>query len=382
MEITVGGETITYSYKTQTDKNNVTRQYYRASIIVSTDLRTGTQLKKEITAPTEARFRAKIRALQQVRALDDGSLLPFQQYMEGWMRRNKNRLKPTTYAGYQYMLDRYLLPLIGSVKMADFNEDIICDLFNTLIDDFSLSTAHNARALLGRPMKEACEKYLTYGNPLSYVHLPKYQTAAIIPLSREEAKHMISLCREDSYGGPIALSLLLGLRISETIGLGIDAIDIPHRLVHIRRQINQVGSDFIIQNSTKNNLERILYLDNLSIEFIERELACQEQNRKLAGDHWKNEYNCLFTNSSGDFIKHMTLRNHLKALTAQIGRPDFKYHHLRHTAATILHENMQDIHAAKDLLGHKRYDSTGIYIHSSAEKLKQAAIAISNYIAP
>ena len=55
MEVYVGGETIHYSYKTQTDKNNVTRQYCRANVIVSVDPRTGKQIKKEITASSETK---------------------------------------------------------------------------------------------------------------------------------------------------------------------------------------------------------------------------------------------------------------------------------------------------------------------------------------
>ena len=34
----------------------------------------------------------------------------------------------------------------------------------------------------------------------------------------------IKLCHEDKYGAPIALSLLLGLRISECIGLSLDCL--------------------------------------------------------------------------------------------------------------------------------------------------------------
>lgn len=280
MEIQVGGESIPYSFKIQTDQNNVTRRYYRASIIVSTDFQNGRHLKKEITAPTEERFREKILALQRIRSLDNGSLIPFQQYMEDWLHRNRTRLKPTTYVGYKHLLNHYVFPLIGPIKMADLTEDIIRDFFDTIIEDFSVPTAHNIRSCLSRPMKEACKKYLTYGNPLSYVRLPKYQADAIIPLSKEEATHLIKLCRKDPLGGPIAISLLLGLRISEVIGLSNDAIDIPCRIIRIKRQINQVGSKYVLQNCTKNNLERVLYLDDLSLEFILHELKKQENNRK------------------------------------------------------------------------------------------------------
>lgn len=379
MEITVGGEAIKYSLKTQTDKNNVTRQYYRASIIVGTAPGTGKHIKKVITAPTKERLREKILSIQHARPLDNGSILTFQQYISAWIKNNKYRFKPTTYAKLCYMCNHYAFPAIGSVIMADINEAIFYDFFQTVIKKHSLPTAHNIKAVLTFPMKEACEKQLTYGNPLAYIHLPKYQSAKIIPLTKKEAQELIDLCRENPFGAPIALTLQLGLRISEVIGLSLDDIDLKHRLIHIRRQINQVESNYVLQNCTKNNVERILYLDDLTVEFIEQELKRQEQNRLHAGNLWNNEYNCLFTDSTGNFIKHQTLRKNFKVLAIQIGRPDIKFHHLRHTAATIIHEELGDISAAKALLGHKRYDSTGNYIHTSAERMKRAAIAISNY---
>lgn len=379
MEVYVGGETIHYSYKTQTDKNNVTRQYCRANVIVSVDPRTGKQIKKEITASSETKLKAKIRALQQVRFLNEGSLLPFQQYMDEWLKRNTGRLKFSTVFSYNYTLGKYVYPYIGAYKMDELNEKNLSNFFDLIIKKHGLAVASRIRIMLSKPLKEACEKYLTYGNPMSYIHIPKSQAAAVIPLTSRESQRLLELCRNDSYGGAIALSYRLGLRISEVIGISVDAIDIPHRNIRIRRQINCIGGKYILQNATKNNMERVLYLDDASIELIERELKLQEHKRIQAGKFWNNQYNCLFTNAVGHFITHTRLRIHFKKIVAEIGRPEFKFHHLRHTAATIIHDETRDINAARTLLGHKRFDSTGIYIHTSKEKMKQAAEAISNY---
>ena len=380
MEIVLNGEIIQYTVKTQTDSHNVSREYLRATVVVSSNPITGSCKRKEITAPDIEKLKAKIQAIQHVRSLDNGSILPFHQYMEEWMRHNKIRLKPSTYHNYEFALSHYILPYLGTVKMAELSEDKIFDFFSDIVDTYGLQTAIRVKTLLGRPLREACEKHLTYGNVISCVRLPKAQFPQIVPLSQDEAKQLISLCHEDKYGTPIALSLLLGLRISECIGLSLDCFDLERRQIRIRRQIIQVGSDFILQNSTKNNLERVLYLDDLAIEFIKKELERQKINRENAGENWNNEYNCLITDKHGNFIKHQTLREHFKALAARIGRSDLKFHHLRHSAATIVHEQTNDVHITKDILGHKRYDSTGIYIHSSVEKKKQAAISISKYV--
>lgn len=128
-----------------------------------------------------------------------------------------------------------------------------------------------------------------------------------------------------------------------------------------------------------NSPERVLYLDDQTVEVIQCALKLREEKRIAAKDRWDDEYNCLFTYRNGHFIKHPVLRKYFKKMAKEIGRPELKFHHLRHTAATIVNEKLHDIDAAKTLLGHKHYNSTGIYIHSSAEKMKAAAIAISDY---
>ena len=134
MEIIVNGEIIQYTVKTQTDRHNVSREYLRATIVVSSNPATGSCDRKEITAPNLEKLKAKIQAIQHVRSLDNGSILPFHQYMEEWMRHNRIRLKPSTYHNYEFSLSHYILPYLGTVKMAELSEDIIFDFFSTIID--------------------------------------------------------------------------------------------------------------------------------------------------------------------------------------------------------------------------------------------------------
>ena len=82
MEIVLNGEIIQYTVKTQTDSHNVSREYLRATVVVSSNPITGSCKRKEITAPDIEKLKAKIQAIQHVRSLDNGSILPFHQYME------------------------------------------------------------------------------------------------------------------------------------------------------------------------------------------------------------------------------------------------------------------------------------------------------------
>ncbi len=169
---------------------------------------------------------------------------------------------------------------------------------------------------------------------------------------------MLKLCQEDRiYGGPIAISLLTGLKISECIGLSNQDIDIERKIIHVRRQIIRVSGKSILQNSTKNNKERIIYMDDITLSFVQREKKLQAEKKMKAGEKWLTEYDCFFTDNKGNFISHASLRTHFHLITEEINRPGIRFHLLRHTAATILHEETNNIQSVKDFLGHKRCNS-------------------------
>ena len=378
MEITVHGELFHCYQKSQTDKKGVTRTYLRASVTVSSN-----PVKRiEVTAPDEERLRHKIIDLQLARRLEDESKSTFRQYIESWLQTNKVRLKTSTFEGYRYSFNHYVYPRIGEKRMCDLTEHDMAELLSSIINIHGLSVASHVRILLGRPLAEAAEKRLTYGNIVRNVRLQKLQTKIMIPLSPGECRSMLKLCLEDRiYGGPIAISLLTGLRISECIGLSNQDVDIDRKIIHVRRQITRVSGKSILQNSTKNNKERIIYMDDVTLHFVKREKELQAEKKIKAGIKWSNEYDCFFTDNKGSFLRHASLRKHFHSMTEKINRPGIRFHLLRHTAATILHEETNNIQSVKDFLGHKRYDSTGVYIHSSEEMLKRTSEAISDYIA-
>lgn len=382
MHIIVNGETIDYSFKEQTSSNGNVYNYLRANIIVSTDPITGHTVRKEVTAPNENIFRRKVNALQHARPLTDGSLLPVGIYLEKWLSKQKLRLKPTSFSGYEYMLEHYILKHLNDYAMSEINEDIMFDFYDTIMDDHGIPTAHKNYYMLNSAFNEAVRKFIIYSNPQENIRLPKKQRGPIVPLSKSESQLLMELSKDDLiYGKAVALALCLGLRISETVGLPVSAYNSSTKTLVIRRQINQMRTGgYILQNSTKNSIARTLHLGVESITLIEESLEQLEKFKTAAGSIWNNEYDCLFTNGTGAFLKHNTLRSHLHTMCDKIGREDFKFHHLRHTCATIMLEQTNNIFLVKETLGHNWLDSTGTYTHTSPDTQRKAFDSITNYI--
>ena len=57
------------------------------------------------------------------------------------------------------------------------------------------------------------------------------------------------------------------------------------------------------------------------------------------------------------------------AVRAELKKPGFRTHTLRHTFATHLFQRGVDINTISELLGHSKLDTTMVYTHTSIDRL-------------
>ena len=68
-----------------------------------------------------------------------------------------------------------------------------------------------------------------------------------------------------------------------------------------------------------------------------------------------------------------------KSACRKIGIPDFRFHDLRHTAATLMVMGGVDLVTVKEILGHSRIEMTMRYAHPTSEN-KRKAVAVLDSI--
>lgn len=101
----------------------------------------------------------------------------------------------------------------------------------------------------------------------------------------------------------------------------------------------------------------------------------QRKEHLAAGLTWQNEWNLCFTYPNGGYIPLQTALKHFKKIAAKIGRPDARFHDLRHTYAVTLLQEGDDIKTVQQNLGHATASFTlDVYGHVS-EKMKQESAA-------
>ena len=113
---------------------------------------------------------------------------------------------------------------------------------------------------------------------------------------------------------------------------------------------------------------------------MEDEKKRQEENAKLAGELWDNEWNLVFTNDLGRYIIPMTFYKHFKRIAEKIGRPDLRPHDLRHTLATVAIAIGSDVKSLQDMLGHTTATMTlDVYAHPSEKRQREVVGGIQEH---
>jgi len=142
-----------------------------------------------------------------------------------------------------------------------------------------------------------------------------------------------------------------GLRISEACGLRAEQLDIAGRRVRV------LG---------KGKKEREVPVGSPALEAILDYWKSVEHPRAAATPVFLARRNAL------DPVRPQEIQRRLKVYLASVGLdPALSPHKLRHSFATHLLDRGADLRSVQELLGHARLQTTEVYTHVSAARLKQ-----------
>lgn len=99
----------------------------------------------------------------------------------------------------------------------------------------------------------------------------------------------------------------------------------------------------------------------------------QLQERLLAGSRWQ-EHGLVFTSTIGTPLEPRNMVRHFHQVLRQAGLPRFRFHDLRHTAATLLLAQGVELRVVMEVLRHSQISTTAdLYAHVVRLLLQDAA---------
>lgn len=139
-----------------------------------------------------------------------------------------------------------------------------------------------------------------------------------------------------------------GARVAELVGLNIGDIDVSRRTARV---------------TGKGNKQRVVPFGDAAHDALC--VWLQIGRPQLAGDT-----EAVFVGTRGGRIDPRQVRRVVERAALVTGTPGLTPHGLRHSAATHLLEGGADLRIVQELLGHSSLQTTQVYTHVSAQRLK------------
>jgi len=189
-------------------------------------------------------------------------------------------------------------------------------------------------------------------------------------LSREEAGILLDRLAKSSKDvhDMALLALHCGLRAGEILGLTWRHVDLVKAEIHLA--------------DTKNGESRTAYLTDQTLDMLRKRAVHRKGNLHVFA-HTPTEV-------AGKEVPYSTLPSTFARVVEELGfnhgitdpRDKVVFHTLRHTFASWMVEQGENLRLVGDLLGHKTLIMTTRYAHVSADAQRQAVAAFSKRLTP
>lgn len=330
-----------------------------------------------------------MRAAQK--AADEGtyfepSRLTVSEWLKTWLNEYAApSCKPLTLSTYQSRIDTHIIPALGKIKLTALNATQIQTFYNDLlrVQELSPKTIKNVHGILHKALDQALKLRYIGLNPADACTLPRMEKREIKPLTEKE---IAAFLREIEEGEPLkelfTVALFTGMREGEICGLSWDAVDFINDTITVKQQLcrekKKGGVHYIAP--TKNDKARTLTVPPFVMDILKKVFREQKEQRFAAGLAWENEWNLVFTTEMGRHIVPQTALKRFKAVAEKIGRPDARFHDLRHTYAVTALQEGDDVKTVQENLGHATASFTlDVYGHVSEKMKKDSAARMQSY---
>jgi integrase len=269
------------------------------------------------------------------------------------------RLKPSTAKGYKRMLERFVLPRLGNLRVIEVTRADIAQLHHDL--RHIAYDANRCLEMLSKMFNLAEMWGLRPDGSNPRKHIKKYpEEKRERFLSPAELRRVGEVLREMEQEGielpasiaAVRLLMLTGCRLGEIMNLKWDYVDAPGKA--LRLPDSKTGA-------------KVVHLGQPAVEVLEK-------IKRVEGNPW-----VILGTKPG--ARLTDLQPFWQRARARAGLKDVRIHDLRHTFASTAVASGQGLPMIGKLLGHTQVQTTARYAHLAADPVKTAADQVAGSIA-
>lgn len=303
---------------------------------------------------------------RDVRRQKVASTITFGEYFPQWLaartRADGTPLRASSRSRLERDAANHVLPFFAHIRLADITQSMVDRWLATLPADQPYVRAHAykvVRAVLRTASKpgDDGEPPLIAAYPLTRgVATPKRE-GATVPATPQEV-HAIYKAMPSEYRMAVYLAVFCdGLRIGEVCALQRGDIDFAHRVLRIRRgRLTEDPDSKVGPPKTANSVRDV----KIPPQLIQPLRAFLDDHVEEGDDAW------LFhgVRDHTQPVHPNTIRTHFDHARRKAGRPDLRFHDLRHSALTWLAAEGATLKELMESAGHSDVSAAIRYQHA------------------
>ena len=264
-----------------------------------------------------------------------------------------------TQQDYRSIVNRYLIPALGSMPLTSIRPEHVQQLYAALKDrGLSAMTILHTHRLFKQALSHAVKWDLAARNVCDLVDPPRPQRTEMTALDTEGVSRLRAAAIDTPFVDVFLVALYSGLRRSEVLALRWPEVDIERGTLRVVAGLHRINGKGLALLPTKTARSRRQVSITQDVADVLRQIrGYQMVQRMELGELWQNS-GFVFTDQLGNPLDPNRVSKAFAKLRTQAALKGLRFHDLRHTHASLML-------------------SAGVHPKVVSERLGHASIAIT-----
>jgi integrase len=277
-------------------------------------------------------------------------------YLLEWLRSHAElRCRPRTAEGYQFIVNHYLIPALGQVRLSELRPRHISSYCsNAVRRGLSSRTVLHHFRLLHKALKDNVKLGFISVNPCDGVEPPRPVDKEMKFIRPDEVRRFLSAAREASwpYYYLFYTMLFSGLRRSEVLALVWGNLDLDLCVLSVTQTLYKLSGGKYIVSPPKTRKSRRQVSLPPSLALLLRDYKEQVEAQWLLLGKPLTDADFVFAHPNGAPLDPSTVTHAFHKVVRKSGLGGLRLHDLRHSYASLMLAAGVNVKAISQSMGH------------------------------